>query len=457
MAIPGDPFDEPIGRVYELARAVLPPRAGWFDAHTHIGEDDPDGQQASAAEILAGLDRGAHERALVFPLHEPGGYPPANDRVLAEAERSAGRLVALARLDPRADAIGEARRCLTAGARGFKLHPRAERFTLAEPAVERIVALAHERRLPVLIHAGRGIPSFGPDILTLAECHPDARLILAHAGISDLALLAAEVERHPNLFFDTSWWNVADLLALFASVPPGRILYASDMPYGTARVAGLAALRCALAVGLGPAALTSVVGGQLARLVAGEDPAQLGPAPGAGALRRHLSADRAVAHLSAALSRMTAGADPDEPLALAQLACSVPPRDEARELLAEVGRLIADARAAVAQRAGTRGRDDGHAASGRRDDGGVRGSEAWEGGRGRGARGGESGESGAGPTGLPPWFRRAALCAVAAGILAGTASVPLDPAGAAAGEPVGVDPAGRRSRADEGRAMRAAR
>ena len=57
--------------------------------------------------------------------------------------------------------VDEARRCLDAGAGGIKLHPRAEQFTLSEPAVRELVALAHEREVPVLIHAGRGIPALG--------------------------------------------------------------------------------------------------------------------------------------------------------------------------------------------------------------------------------------------------------------------------------------------------------
>ena len=58
-----------------------------------------------------------------------------------------------------------------------------------EPVVAELVALAHERRVPVLIHAGRGIPALGELTVRLAERHPDARLILAHAAISDLAWL----------------------------------------------------------------------------------------------------------------------------------------------------------------------------------------------------------------------------------------------------------------------------
>ena len=67
-------------------------------------------------------------------MHEPAGYPPANDRVLEAAAASDGRLVAFCRVDPHATRCAEARRCLDAGARGIKLHPRAEQFTLSEPA-----------------------------------------------------------------------------------------------------------------------------------------------------------------------------------------------------------------------------------------------------------------------------------------------------------------------------------
>ena len=71
----------------------------------------------------------ADSRAVVFPMHEPDGYPAANDAALAAAEASGGRLYAFARIDPKtSDAAAEARRCLDAGARGLKFHPRAERF-----------------------------------------------------------------------------------------------------------------------------------------------------------------------------------------------------------------------------------------------------------------------------------------------------------------------------------------
>src|SRR3954449_2412225 len=251
-----------------------------FDVHTHIGANDPDGFKQTPEELLHVLSR-VDARAAVFPMHEPGGYPAANDVALAAAEASDGRLFAFARIDPKTSgAAVEARRCLDAGARGLKFHPRAERFALSEPGVRDVVAVAHERRVPVLIHAGRGIPALGKDTVRLSGEFTDARLILAHAAISDLAWLWRVLPDHPNVFIDTAWWNPADLITLFSLVAPSQILWASDSPYGLPVTSAAAHARCALQAGLGDEARPWVFGGQTARLVAGEDPAWVGDAPG---------------------------------------------------------------------------------------------------------------------------------------------------------------------------------
>lgn len=293
-----------------------------FDAHTHIGSNDPDGMKQSPAELLGALAR-AGARAAVFPMHEPDGYPGPNDTAIAAAAESDGRLVAFCRLDPRDHPVAEARRCLDAGAVGIKLHPRAERFTLSESGVREIVAVAHERRAPVLIHAGRGIPALGSDTVALSGEFPDARLILAHAAVSDLAWLWHVLPEHPNIFIDTAWWNPADHIALFSLVDPSHVVWASDSPYGLPVLAAWTHARCALQAGLSAEALRSVMGEQMARIVAGEEPLWAGPAPGPAGPPLHPLLDRVVTHLISAIGRWFGGGDPDEPLALARLACAV--------------------------------------------------------------------------------------------------------------------------------------
>jgi predicted TIM-barrel fold metal-dependent hydrolase len=144
----------------------LLPGVELFDAHTHTGQDDPDGFKCTPAELTDALALiGA--RAAVFTMHEPGGYPPANDRVIAEAEASGGRLVPFCRVDPKADPAGEAERALGRGARGIKLHPRSDDFRLGDARLESVFALAAERRVPIIVHAGRGIPALGRDALEI--------------------------------------------------------------------------------------------------------------------------------------------------------------------------------------------------------------------------------------------------------------------------------------------------
>jgi predicted TIM-barrel fold metal-dependent hydrolase len=293
-----------------------------FDTHTHTGENDPDGFSSSARDLIAALEL-VDGRAAVFTMHEPDGYVSANDRVLAEAAGSGGRLVPFCRVDPHAGGAAEAARCLEAGARGIKLHPRAERFALHGTEVEAIFAVADERRAPVIVHAGRGIPALGRDALGLADRFPGARIILAHAGVCDLGWIWRHAADHPNLFFDTAWWSASDLLALCALVPPGQILYGSDAPYGTPLEASINALRCALQAGLSGEQALAVAGGQLERLVAWEEPLRLGPAPGPRRLAADLLLDRVHTYLVTGIARMLVGQRADEYLALAALACEV--------------------------------------------------------------------------------------------------------------------------------------
>jgi hypothetical protein len=149
------------------------------------------------------------------------------------------------------------------------------------------------------------------------------RLILAHAGISDLAWIWREAPDHPNLFFDTSWWSPSDLVALLALVPPGQILFGSDAPYGTIALGATLFLRHALQLGLSDEQVRGMAGGQLERLLAGEDPTDLGPPPGPDAVETDPLLDRVHSFLMTSVGRMIGGGDPEEILGLAELACEV--------------------------------------------------------------------------------------------------------------------------------------
>jgi len=273
-------------------------------------------------------------------MHEPEGYLAANDVVIAAARDSDGLLVPFCRVNPHDDALAEAERALGAGARGIKLHPRAEEFTLDHPAVTSLMALADERSLPVLIHAGRGIPALGLHAVQHAERHPNARLILAHAGICDLSWIWKVAPDYPNLMFDTAWWMPADLLSLFSLVPPGQILFASDAPYGHTAISAAIHFRSALEAGLSNEQIRSIGSEQSGRIAAGAPLQPAGPAVGERERAPHVLLDRVAEFVLVATIASMRGGDPTEMLALARLACDVPQDIDDAPLFAAIRGLL---------------------------------------------------------------------------------------------------------------------
>ena len=112
----------------ELQRE-LPEGADIFDAHLHLGHDI-DGMIGDYDELERLMDRYGISRAFMFCLDEPDRHPSfsaANDRTLAFAERSNGRLIPFVRLDLNESPIEEATALpRRRGARHQAAPPRAE-------------------------------------------------------------------------------------------------------------------------------------------------------------------------------------------------------------------------------------------------------------------------------------------------------------------------------------------
>jgi uncharacterized protein len=257
----------------ELARE-LPEGAEVFDAHVHLG-NDIDGFSGVYEDLEAINDRYGISRAFMFCMDETDRHPAfraANDRTLAFAERSGGRLIPFVRLDLAEEPIEEATRALDAGARGIKLHPRAQRFLLNDERLAPVFSLAAERRVPILIHGGRGLPPIADNLARLVETYPEAQLIIAHAGIADLGELAGHFGGKAGVFFDTSVWSPIDLLSLYHLVSPEQVVYASDYPYGQQPSSLLISLRTARLAGFDDEQLRGMLAGNANRIAAGEPP-----------------------------------------------------------------------------------------------------------------------------------------------------------------------------------------
>jgi hypothetical protein len=330
---------------------LLPADAVVVDAHTHLGRDE-DGQALEPGELLGFLDQAApNARACTFPLHDPERVPAyriPNDRVLRWAQEAEGRLYPYCRLDPADDPVREAERCLGLGARGIKLHPRAQSFGFGDEAAESIWKVAQEARVPILIHAGRGMPRMDP-LADLALRYPEVVLVLAHAAIADQGMFASRLADHPNVFYDTATFSAFDQIELFARVPAERIVFASDVPYGRPLGALHAALRIAAYAGLDETERAALVGGTMTDIL--ERRALAAPtAPRVPEVRRVSGRLTRVNGylLMAFAAALSAGPPPDFGrgvpfVALARAACRDPDPGAAGPALARIDELLATA------------------------------------------------------------------------------------------------------------------
>jgi predicted TIM-barrel fold metal-dependent hydrolase len=153
-----------------------------------------------------------------------------------------------------------------------------------DPGVHEIVAEAHDGRLPILIHAGRGIPGLGEHCWSWPRGSRGRRFILAHVGIATWHGSGARRRAPERLLRHCVVQRARPRHALHAG-RAGQILYATDIPFGSPRHSTVLTLRCALQAGLSSEQIATVAGAQLERLVAGEDRVDVGPAPGPGVRR----------------------------------------------------------------------------------------------------------------------------------------------------------------------------
>ena len=287
----------------EELRRELPEGAYLFDAHTHLGHDI-DGMVGNYDELTSLLARYGFGGAFMFCLDETDREPAftaPNDRTLAHAEQSGGTLIPFVRLDLTAQPLEEAKRCLDLGARGIKLHPRAQAFALSDERLQPVFALAVERSVPILIHGGRGLPPIAEDLEALVRRNEGVQLIVAHAGIADMAGLAGRLGGIPGVFFDTSVWSGLDLLDLYRQVAPEQVLYASDYPYGRQPNSLLVSVRTAKLAGFDDKQLRLMFGGSARRMIAGEEPEPLSAPKGPTSLVQPLTFARIHQYISMAV------------------------------------------------------------------------------------------------------------------------------------------------------------
>lgn len=178
---------------------------------------------------------------------ELGTFYVPNDYLLRLAAQHSEFLPAVSIHPARPDAFEELDRCLAAGAVMLKLLPNCQNVDCNDPRYRRFWERMAEARLPLLAHTGGehtvqvvNAAYADPRVLTQPlEC--GVTVIAAHAatksGIGDpeyFQVWAGMLEKYPNLYGDTSAWNVP-LRGRWAGrstrgLIAERLLHGSDFP-----------------------------------------------------------------------------------------------------------------------------------------------------------------------------------------------------------------------------------
>lgn len=207
-----------------------------IDAHNHLGGPDKgDGKSQSPEDILASMDSSGVEKAVVFPFNEenPGiSFSRCNDYIAAAVKAHPSRLIGFCRLDPNfgEKALMELERSVQVlGLRGIKLHPTSQNFSLDNPWLSELLAVAADMGLPVIFDTGKKMsPPTG--IARLAAEYPRLKIIMAHINLLDESIAAAKA--FPNIYLGTTgYFNLKKLAQAVHEAGAHRFISGSDSPY----------------------------------------------------------------------------------------------------------------------------------------------------------------------------------------------------------------------------------
>ena len=210
---------------------------------------DDSGESTIRAMDEAGID---HRIVLILDWGLELGEPELSIEAIHEAvmgicERFPDRFTGFAGLDPRrpeaAELLGWAVDSL--GARGLKLHPTSEGWTLHDESTLRLVEIATQRGLPVLVHVGTTFPVLTdrnagpPSLLAMAALFPQTTFVAGHAGFKRWREFRSDGHLPANVLLDVSGWQSLDdggeifaeeLLEIVRAFP-GQVVFGTDSPF----------------------------------------------------------------------------------------------------------------------------------------------------------------------------------------------------------------------------------
>jgi hypothetical protein len=177
-----------------------------IDMHGHLGRYQFAVADDSPASLVATMDRIGVRTIVCSHLNcLRGNTQRGNDEVLAAMRAYPGRIEGYVSIWPSgAEQVeAEVRRRLGEGFVGIKIH-NINQFSYTDDAYAPAMAIANERRLPVLLHTWGRDEEFD-QVRELAGSWPEAHFLLAHAGAEKLERYVEAAGEFENVQLDTSF------------------------------------------------------------------------------------------------------------------------------------------------------------------------------------------------------------------------------------------------------------
>ena len=210
---------------------------GIIDACAQIGSGDRAGDVLESgitvAQVLSNMDAAGVAQSVLYATTW-NDYARANAEVFEAVQSHPGRFVGFARVNPTS---GEGERVLLAALdrfrfKGVRLRPYHDGFTLSDAGVARVLAIARERRLPVLLDGERN-----KDVLVrLVQQYRDVPIVLLHLGSFDNWVwkntldYVSVLQDMPNFYLGTCFEIIHFLLEDLIRKVPTKVVFGSDSP-----------------------------------------------------------------------------------------------------------------------------------------------------------------------------------------------------------------------------------
>ncbi|MFA5866831.1 MAG: amidohydrolase family protein [Actinomycetota bacterium] len=225
-----------------------------IDSHVHIYPDDVADKVISGIEnfygvrrthdatldaLLASLDRGGFDKAVVLPIATKPEHIKLNDWYADLAEKS-NQIIPFGGIHPDNDA-SELDRFPALGLRGLKIQPNAQRVFPADERLMPFYEKAIENGLIVTFHAGdeesgfKGEFSHPRDFVPVLQRYPEMTTVLSHLGGFQTWADVDLVLGYPNVWYDTAHvpGSISDeeIRKLTGKIGLDRIIFGSDFPF----------------------------------------------------------------------------------------------------------------------------------------------------------------------------------------------------------------------------------